>query len=222
MNALITHHKFHALYITFVFFSPLMFLLFSSVVFFKLDFQPREESFSLAMKQFVSTPASQVMPTTQPPTPVVSKPEPIIKPIKKHHHKKKHIRKEVIAQPVPSVVNTNENVASVANEVSSQGPSLESFSQSDDNAFLRKMRKAIESVREYPRQARKMHLEGVVTIEFLWKENKSLGYVKILKSSGHKVLDENAIASIKKAANFFPYYKNDARITMPIAYSLIK
>lgn len=74
--------------------------------------------------------------------------------------------------------------------------------------------------KNYPRQARRMRMQGVVEVEFLWKENKNLAELKIIQSSGHNLLDKSALESIRKASAFFTYYQSDLRIVLPIMYNL--
>lgn len=74
-------HKIQAFYITFLFFLPLAFLLFNSVHFFKIEFKS-EDSFTLAMKHFIQSQASQTppIPTSFEP---IQQPKPIKQPVKK-------------------------------------------------------------------------------------------------------------------------------------------
>ncbi len=90
----------------------------------------------------------------------------------------------------------------------------------NENSFLQAVKTAIERNLTYPKVARKMRLEGTVLVEFLWMKNKELKIIRIKKSSGYKVLDESAIATIQRAKIHFPAYKQDAKIQIPIVYKL--
>lgn len=70
MKTLFLNHKYQASYITFIVFIPLLFVIFHSNDFFKMEIK-NEDSFSLAIKQF-----TQTNPTNE------TKPESIIEPIK--------------------------------------------------------------------------------------------------------------------------------------------
>ena len=92
----------------------------------------------------------------------------------------------------------------------------------DDNPFLREIKAAIDkAAREtYPRQAVKMRLSGRVWLEFVWQTNKELKDVRILKSSGYEILDDNILKAVVRASNEFPAYEKDIRIQLPFHYNL--
>lgn len=232
MRILFLHHKIQAFYIALVMFLPITFLLFNSINLFKIEFK-NETSFALAMKQFV-----EASPT--PPKNVIKQEaiKPITKPIEKKKTKetikKEEVKKivenppilpkEALKQEVEKVVQTPPTPSQQLTQQVAQNPNPKTMQVlnygKDNHPLLGEMRSAIEAVKEYPRQARRMRIQGVVMIEFLWKEEQSLAYAKVIKSSGYKILDENALATIKKAALNFPASKSDLKITMPIAYTL--
>ena len=80
------------------------------------------------------------------------------------------------------------------------------------------MKSAIDSHTKYPRQARKMRIQSKVVVGFLWTKQRELRDLKILKSSGHNLLDENH--TIQKASRSFPTYTNNVRLQIPIIYQL--
>lgn len=82
------------------------------------------------------------------------------------------------------------------------------------------MKSAIDSHTKYPRQARKMHIQSKVVVGFLWTKQRELRDLKILKSSGHNLLDENSLHTIQKASRSFPAYTNNVRLQIPIIYQL--
>lgn len=98
-------------------------------------------------------------------------------------------------------------------------PKITQLTQGKDNhPVLKEIQKAIQQAQFYPRQAKKMRMQGTVKVEFLWKENKTLADLKIIESSGYDLLDKSALESIRKASLNFPHYNGDLRITLPIIY----
>uniref|UniRef100_A0A7C4JSZ0 Energy transducer TonB n=1 Tax=Thermodesulfobacterium geofontis TaxID=1295609 RepID=A0A7C4JSZ0_9BACT len=72
----------------------------------------------------------------------------------------------------------------------------------------------------YPYIARKMGWEGKVLISFVLTKEGKISFLNIEKSSGYKVLDENAIDTIKKVSKYFPLPPLDVKIKIPISYKL--
>ncbi|BDL72067.1 hypothetical protein THJ050_07630 [Campylobacter jejuni] len=72
----ILNHKYQASYITFIVFIPLLFVIFHSNDFFKMEIK-NEDSFSLAIKQFTQTnPTNETKPTESIIEPIKPKPQP--------------------------------------------------------------------------------------------------------------------------------------------------
>lgn len=98
MKTLFLNHKYQASYITFIVFIPLLFVIFHSNDFFKMEIK-NEDSFSLAIKQFTQTnPTNETKPTESIIEPIKPKPQP--KVIKKTPEKmqKKKIKKHLHTQ----------------------------------------------------------------------------------------------------------------------------
>ena len=72
----------------------------------------------------------------------------------------------------------------------------------------------------YPYIARKMGWEGKVLISFVLTKEGKISFLIIERSSGYKVLDENAIDTIKKVSKYFPLPPLDVKIKIPISYKL--
>jgi len=72
----------------------------------------------------------------------------------------------------------------------------------------------------YPYIARKMGWEGKVLISFVLTKDGKISFLIIERSSGYKVLDENAIDTIKKVSKYFPLPPLDVKIKIPISYKL--
>ncbi len=91
----------------------------------------------------------------------------------------------------------------------------------NNNNILAHFKKAIDKNLVYERRARLRKLSGTVLLEFRFTKDRELSFVRILKSSGHNLLDENAIATIKKAYKDFPKVSSNYLIKIPITYRLI-
>jgi protein TonB len=72
----------------------------------------------------------------------------------------------------------------------------------------------------YPYIARKMGWEGKVIISFVITKDGRISFLTVEKSSGYRVLDENAIDTIKKVSKYFPAPPLDVKIRIPITYKL--
>ncbi|MGH2326991.1 energy transducer TonB [Campylobacter taeniopygiae] len=211
MKNLFLNHKYQAFYLSFLIFLPVFFLIFNSADFFKVKFK-NEEIFTLSMKQFtrINPAPTQENKIIEKTAPKINKIQP--KPIKKDTKKIKKIEQKPI---------TTESKPTTNQIAKNPSPQITQLIQGKDkHPLLEEIQKAIQKAQNYPRQAQKMGMQGVVKVEFLWKENKTLAELKIIQSSGYSLLDKNALESIRKASINFPYYKNDLRIILPIVYSL--
>ena len=74
----------------------------------------------------------------------------------------------------------------------------------------------------YPYIARKMGWEGETLISFVLTKDGKISFLTVEKSSGYKVLDENAIDTIKKVSKYFPQPPLDVKVKIPIYYTLNK
>lgn len=82
------------------------------------------------------------------------------------------------------------------------------------------IRQMIAQNTQYPRRARKRQQEGTVLLSFTIQKNGLVSGVKIIKSSGHSLLDKNAISAIQKTAPF-PKPPFMAELKIPITYKLL-
>lgn len=71
----------------------------------------------------------------------------------------------------------------------------------------------------YPSVARKMGWSGHLTVSFVICEGGKVENIRVIKSSGHRVLDENAVTTIKEIQPF-PRPPAKAEIVIPIEYRL--
>lgn len=71
----------------------------------------------------------------------------------------------------------------------------------------------------YPAQARRMGWKGRVTVSFIISEKGTVERIRIIKSSGYKILDENVAHTIMDVQPF-PKPPVRAEIVIPVSYSL--
>jgi protein TonB len=85
--------------------------------------------------------------------------------------------------------------------------------------FLAKVRQRIERAKRYPRFARDSGIEGTAKVRFELRRNGMLASVRVVESSGSKVLDDAAATAIRDAAPFppFPAEQKDDILPMEIA-----
>jgi len=93
-------------------------------------------------------------------------------------------------------------------------------------AYLKKIKKKIENIWSYPRQAFEREKEGISTVKFSLDKSGKLLASRIIKSSGYDLLDRETISVIRAAAPYesFPPDINFSRlhILATFHYSLLK
>ncbi len=83
-------------------------------------------------------------------------------------------------------------------------------------SYLLHVKNKIENVWEYPYKARREGMSGILVIEFSINKNGSIYEVRILRSSGKKILDNAAVQAIYNAARYnpFPHYWTISRLNI--------
>jgi len=81
------------------------------------------------------------------------------------------------------------------------------------SSILAKIRQKIARAKRYPRQARSEGVEGVCGLSFEISPDGSVASATITKSSGSSLLDEEALATVHRAAPF-PYYAGPIRFSL--------
>jgi TonB family protein len=76
---------------------------------------------------------------------------------------------------------------------------------------------AIERVKRYPRLARERGMEGVVRIRFRLDPSGNVEHIKVVQSSGFKILDSASVSAVYRAAPM-PYV--NGWVDMPMKYVL--
>lgn len=92
--------------------------------------------------------------------------------------------------------------------------------------YINSIRKKIELKKRYPIVARDMGIEGRVRIKLVITKDGSLEKVEILETSGHEILDETALRSIRDAAPFLPIpeelKKNKLELSIYLTFEISK
>ena len=70
--------------------------------------------------------------------------------------------------------------------------------------YFTKVKQLIESQWEYPEIALRYGLQGRLALQFMIGGNGQLEQLRLIRSSGSQVLDEEAVRAIKAAAPFPP------------------
>ncbi|EEF25224.1 conserved hypothetical protein, partial [Ricinus communis] len=85
--------------------------------------------------------------------------------------------------------------------------------RSEDAVYLNSWRERIEAIgnRNYPAQARQKQIFGDLRLMVALYPNGEVKEVRVLKSSGHKVLDEGAIRIVHLAAPYEPFPSDMSR-----------
>jgi TonB family protein len=94
------------------------------------------------------------------------------------------------------------------------GPSSSgSGSGANSSSLLSAIRAKIEHSKRYPPMARAQQIEGVVGLIFLIDPRGEIKEASLIKSSGSSLLDEEGLATVRRAAPF-PFYPNPIRISL--------
>lgn len=83
----------------------------------------------------------------------------------------------------------------------------ESAKESRDAAYIENFRRRIEHIGNlyYPERARQEKIYGSIRLMVALNAGGNIHELKVLKSSGHRILDDAAIRSVKNAAPFDPF-----------------
>ncbi|GEM_PF-4435217 len=89
-------------------------------------------------------------------------------------------------------------------------------SKSYDFEFVRNL---IVKNLSFPATARRMGLTGKIVVAFFLKEDGQVADIAVVESSGHDILDNNVVATIRRISPF-PKPPAAARIVLPITFHL--
>ncbi len=99
----------------------------------------------------------------------------------------------------------NDRLAARENTVmqAKKGLSVDEFEQ-----YKQLVRLKVEANKEYPIQAQRGNLQGIVTVKFLVQRDGHLKDVQVMDSSSFYILDQAALQSVTKAGPFLPLPRN--------------
>ena len=87
---------------------------------------------------------------------------------------------------------------------------------------LGRIRAMIENAITYPAVARRLRLEGVVTVSFMLTPDGAVAGAEVIHSSGSAVLDRKALDTLWELSGDFPALKSLTQLTIPITFTLTK
>jgi len=146
------------------------------------------------------------------------------KPAPRVREEKKE-EKEVSVQDVEGEVEkpVEQGEEEVRNELSVQTvlTPVESSPSRDLLEVVEGLRKSIMEHQVYPPSARKRSLQGIVILWLELDASGNLVELRVIRSSGHPILDRAAQALVKKVVPYKHGTGNSVSVEIPIKYSLV-
>ena len=94
-----------------------------------------------------------------------------------------------------------------------------------ESHYLKNVRQQIAEKRFYPPRARRMGHQGTVLLKLVLLPDGSIDNVSLAETSGMRVLDDAALAAVRRVGRFPPFPQGLARrdwvLTVPIRYSVM-
>ncbi|MCX5918559.1 MAG: energy transducer TonB [Deltaproteobacteria bacterium] len=93
----------------------------------------------------------------------------------------------------------------------------------DLGSYLGNARMRIEKAKRYPREARRRGWEGKVILSFQINRKGEVAQIRLVQSSGYQELDEEGIATIRRASPFLPLPVTEERgleVEIPLVFRL--
>jgi protein TonB len=100
-----------------------------------------------------------------------------------------------------------------------QGGAGRGLSQSDRRALIGRIQASIQDALMYPPLARRRGMEGTVEAVFVIDSRGMPRNIRLLRSSGYRILDKQALRTIQKAS---PYPVLESAVEIPITFRLTK
>jgi protein TonB len=133
------------------------------------------------------------------------------------------MRKAQADTPVGAKIVTAAPNAEVKTEEKA-GSGEETKKPSVSTVYLQSIYQKIEKYKRYPRLARDRGIEGSILVEFVLDSNGKLLHNQVLRSSGFKILDREALLTIRRAAPFpkLPAHQMAGQVVLkiPITFEL--
>lgn len=89
-----------------------------------------------------------------------------------------------------------------------------------EQAYKSALQAEIARHRSYPLMARRLRQEGTVAVGFVVQADGHLTAIELLESSGHRLLDEAALAAVREVARFRPIPEELDRQDWPLSVPL--
>jgi periplasmic protein TonB len=87
-------------------------------------------------------------------------------------------------------------------------------------AVLKQIRDLIVRSVTYPATARRLGLEGTVTVSFVLRTDGTLQQAAVTSSSGTRLLDRRALETVRGLSGRFPPVEHRVELSVPIAFKL--
>jgi periplasmic protein TonB len=176
------------------------------------------------LDQQVTTPMPKAEEKVAEAPPTAPKPEPVQEKIKQPSPKPVKRTPSVAAvQPLPAPVAETQAAAETSQEQVAVPPAPATPAVPADEVYRRAnfstIRDSILANLQYPMLARRKGWSGKVEIAFLIKPDGHISELRIEKSSGYSVLDEQAMDAIRRSAPFTPP-RIAALLVMPVTFQL--
>ncbi len=82
--------------------------------------------------------------------------------------------------------------------------------------YLDMLRQKVESIWHYPKRAAEQGIYGDLLVRFVILKDGSLGEVKVLRTSGHRMLDTAAVDALRQGVPYWPLPEGWERQSLPI------
>ncbi len=171
--------------------------------------EPKNEPFPAVPMARAAAPKASVEPVVRPEPRSI--PEPLPTPLNLPETPTKALEVAQVEKPVP-VQQPAVTPPSLPAPVNVEEQYL------DDH--LSEIRDLLVKYRKYPNAAVRLKQEGSVKVSFRLKQNGEVEDISVVSGSGHEILDEDAVALIRKTATYFPRPPKTVRITVPLNYAL--
>lgn len=177
-----------------------------------LDAQPEPQEI-VALNTQRSTPAPVAMP--EPKVEIAPKPKP-----------KMTATKPTVKPSIKPDVQTQIDKASPASASNQRAGSGQASNNQEglEDAYKKTIHQAILKQRKYPRQAKRRRAEGIVVVFFKLERDGTVSALRVLESSGIKLLDKAALDAVRKVGAFIPFPEDVDRETwqfeFPVTFSL--
>ncbi len=129
-------------------------------------------------------------------------------------------REGKIAYALPADIPLHSTQTSEEKSPSEKKVSAQDYEDSFKRENLSLIREIVGSYITYPPIARRMGWEGTVVLSFRLLPDGSLESVKVLKSSGHEILDRNALTALKRSSGKLPKPERAVVVELPVVYRL--